>query len=153
MSRPGARVAVLAGILLPVLTLTSCTSVRNVLGTHVSACFRVLPTASQAVDAKGAYQGVRYVPPDGLLSGIQHERTGTPTTPVPPALRAAAHESVCLVEYKGTYSVASVTAGWSPAGDAADPYAVVVVRQSDDVVLATVLLRKEPMRFSRNYPT
>lgn len=153
MSRRGARVAVLAGILLPTFVLASCSSVRSALAPHDSACFRVLPTAARAVGAKGVYQGVRYVPPDGLLTGIQRQHLGPPATPVPPALRQSVHESVCLVEYKGTYTPASVTAGWAPMGDVSDPYAVVVVKQSNDEVLATVLVRREPLRFARRYAT
>jgi hypothetical protein len=151
MSRPGPRVAVLAGILLSLLALCSCTSVRNTLGTHDSACFRVLPTAAAAVQEVGKYQGVRYVAAGSLLTGI---RPATPpVTPVPQALKNALHTSVCLVLYKGTYDVDSVLAGWSPSGDKTDPYAVVVIKQSDDTVLATVLLVKIPLRFSHQYPS
>jgi hypothetical protein len=153
MRRPGARAAVLAGILLPVLTLTSCTSVRNALGPPESKCFRVLPTAAAAVQGKGAYQGVRYMPPDSLLTSIDRQHPGPLATPVPQALAGAVHTATCLVEYKGSYELSSLTDGWSPSGATTAAYAVVVVEQSSDQILATVLLRKEPLRFARHYPT
>lgn len=148
-----ARPLLAAGLLGAALALPGCTTVRNALGPHESACFRVLPTADAAVGATGSYEGVRFVPAGDLLTDIRRQTTGPPVQPVPASLRGIDRISVCLVEYKGDYQLASLTDGWSPSGAETGHYAVVVIRQSDDQILATALLLRPPLRFSRTYPT
>lgn len=145
-----------AALLLAVTGLAGCTSVRNTLGGHDSPCFRVLPAASHAVGGKGKYQGVRFAAADTLLPGIRKEEptTGTPGTVVPPpaGMHVAERSAVCLVEYKGDYQLESLTRGWSPSGVTRGSYAVVIVKQSNNEVLLTLLLRHNPLRFARQFP-
>jgi hypothetical protein len=128
-------------------SLTSCTSVHNSLGTHDSACFRVLPTADHAVGGQGAYRGVRLAPANTLVKDIHTQKQDKPGATVPPALVAAEKVPTCLVEYKGTFTLASLVDGWSPSGATTGTYVVVVVRQRDETLVAAVLLRREPLRF------
>jgi hypothetical protein len=135
------------------VAVSSCTSVRNTLGTHVSACFRVLPEADQAVDQQGQYKGVHFEPVRSLLLDIHKQHLGSAADNPPAAIKQAEHFPVCLVEYNGNYQLAGLEDGWSPSGAPTGSYAIVVVRQSDSRVVATVLLQHEPERFSRTYPT
>jgi hypothetical protein len=142
----------LPALLLAVTGLAGCTSVRNTLGTRDSPCFRVLPTASRAVGAHGTYEGVRFAAADTLLPGIRSDHPSGTTVAPPSGMKTAQHTAVCLVEYKGSYQLTSVLDGWSPSGATAASYAVVIVKQSNDQVLVTVLLRRNPLRFARQFP-
>jgi hypothetical protein len=147
------RPAGFAALLLAVTGLAGCTSVHNTLGGHDSPCFRVLPAASRAVGGKGKYQGVRFAAADTLLAGIRREHPTTGTVVPPPAgMQVAEHSAVCLVEYRGAYQLADLAQGWSPEGATSGSYAVVIVKQSNNEVLVTVLLRHNPLRFARQFP-
>lgn len=153
MTRSHPNPGTFAALLLAVTGVAGCTSVHNALGTHDSPCFRVLPAASRAVGGKGRYQGVRFAAADTLLTGIRREEPTTGTvTPPPAGMKVAEHSAVCLVEYKGSYELHALQNGWSPSGATKGSYAVVIVKQSNNEVLATVLLRHNPIRFARQFP-
>ena len=137
--------AALAGVLAAALVLGACTSSRNGLGTPDAACYRVLPEAIAAVHGRGTFAGVRYVAPKTLAT---ERHVGA----VPPALVAASRVATCLVAFVGQFEPAAVSLGWSPSGGAGR-YAIVVVRQSDSRIVATVVLRHLPLRVARVFPS
>jgi hypothetical protein len=128
--------------------LTGCTAARNGLGTRASSCFRVLPEAHAAAGLSSTFDGVLSASPVVLVKAVRHESHGPP--PVSPAVLVQdSHETTCLVAFRGTFRLSRVTRGWAPGPG---PYrrAVVVVRQSNAALLATVLFHRLPrtMRFS-----
>jgi hypothetical protein len=118
--------------------LGGCAASRNSLGTHQSACFRVLPEALAAVHDHGHFSGEQYLAPRELILDV-HNRN------VPKSLSSAAKVATCLVAFTGHFQVSLVKRGWAPQGPSGK-YAIVVVRQRDLVLLATVVLRRIPRR-------
>lgn len=118
--------------------LGGCAASRNSLGTHESACFRVLPEANAAVHDHGHFSGEQYLPPRALILEVNHSF-------VPKSLSNAAKVATCLVAFTGHFNVVSVERGWAPQGPSGR-YAIVVVRQRDLVLLATVVLRRIPRK-------
>jgi hypothetical protein len=153
MRRLAARACLAALALWCGIAVSSCTSARNTLGTHVSACFRVLPEAEQAVGDEGQYKGVHFEPVRNLLLDLHKQHLGAAADNPPASIERAEHFPVCLVEYEGAYLLTLLEDGWSPSGAFTGSYAIVVIRQSNSQVVATVLLQHEPERFSRTYPT
>jgi hypothetical protein len=133
-------VIVMAGL------LAGCTAARNGLGTHDSACFRVYPEALAAVHGHGRFAGERYLPPRALIIGLHG-------VVVPDALQDVSRVATCLVAFTGRFNVSDVKHGWAPFA-AEGPIAIVVVRQRDLVLLATVVLNRIPRRlvFARVFP-
>jgi len=133
-----------------VVTLTGlvggCTTARNGLGTHDSACFRVYPEASAAVHGHGRFAGERYLPPRALIIELHG-------VVVPDALQDASRVATCLVAFTGRFTVSDVAQGWAPFATAGR-MAIVIVRQRDLVLLATVVLNRIPPRlvFARVFP-
>jgi len=128
--------------------LGGCAAPRNVLGTRDNACFRVLPEALAAVHDRGHLAGERYLPPRALIVEVHH-------VVVPKALENKNTRKIatCLVAFKGHYTVSDVERGWAPKGRAG-PIAIVVIRQRDLVLLATVVLDRIPPRlvFAHVFP-
>ena len=112
--------------------LGGCTAARNGLGTHDSACFRVYPEAVAAVHRHGHFAGERYLAPRALIIGL-HDVV------VPDAVQDASRVATCLVAFTGRFTVTDVAQGWAPFASAG-PIAIVIVRQQDLVLLATVVL-------------
>jgi hypothetical protein len=135
-----AAVVVLAGL------VGGCTASRNGLGTHDSACFRVYPEALAAVHGRGRFAGERYLPPHALIVQM-HDVV------VPDALADASRVATCLVAFTGHFTASSVERGWAPSGGSGR-IAIVVVRQSNSVLLATVVLSHIPRRlvFAHVFP-
>jgi hypothetical protein len=133
-------VVVLAGL------LAGCTASRNALGTRDSACFRVLPEALAAVHDHGHLAGERYLAPKALIVELRH-------VAVPDALSDASKVATCLVAFTGHYTAGDVERGWAPRGQKGQ-IAIVVIRQSDLVLLATVVLGRIPPRliFAHVFP-
>ena len=133
------------------ITLAGCTAARNDLGTHVSSCFRVLPAARAAAGTGATFDGVLLLTGNNVIKAV----SGVPQVgpPAPVLLMDVAHRATCLVAFKGTFTLSSVSNGWTPA---AGPYlrAIVVMRQSNGHLVATVLLRRLPraLHFSRGLP-
>jgi hypothetical protein len=145
--RYGRRRFTLAGLaLLGAALLTGgCTSVRNGLGTRESVCLRALPVARTAVNEQGSYQGVKYFDAHSFALLLAKRPTKEPP---PPELSALMKSSVCLVEYRGTFTASGVEKGFSHLTGAGD-YAVVVIKQSTNELVVTVVLGKPPLAFSR----
>ncbi|MGA2528738.1 MAG: hypothetical protein ABSG36_06185 [Acidimicrobiales bacterium] len=123
-------VLVLAGL------LGGCTASRNALGTHDSACFRVLPEALSAIHHHGHFEGERYLPPRALILDLHRAA-------VPKALQVPPKVATCLVAFTGHFSATTVKLGWSPTGKPGR-IAIVIVRQRNLALIATVVLVRIP---------
>lgn len=132
--------------------LGGCTIVRNSLGTHDSACFKALPAADGAVHSAGHFSGLRYTTIGDLESAVRHTPGGGGGAPPPGGLELPRRTGVCVVAYNGHFQTGAVLDGWSPTGVHAGHFAIVLVRQSDLKVLATVVMEHEPLRFIRTFP-
>ena len=126
--------------------LGGCTAARNGLGTHDSACFRVLPEALAAVHDRGHLVGERYLQPRALIIDLRH-------LTVPDSIADASRVATCLVAFTGHFKASSVKRGWGPMGEEGR-IAIVIVRQRDLVLLATVVLGRIPPRliFAHVFP-
>jgi len=136
--------AIAAVVVLAVLP-AGCTAARNSLSTHDSLCFRVYPEALAAVHRHGRFAGARYLPPRALILEIHHA--------VPEALLDVSRVATCLVAFKGHFTATGVEKGWAPSAGPGQ-IAIVVVRQRDSRVLATVVLARIPPRlvFAHVFP-
>ena len=140
------RVAALAVsmVSLAAFGLGACTSARDTLGTNSSPCFRALPIAEDAVHDRGTFAGVRLVAATVLkqFNHVYADLEARSTTPL---------RNVCVMSYHGTFTLDDVErpAGNAPAGGMGR-IAVVVVSTPQNVLLATFVLEKEPVRF-RHY--
>lgn len=153
MTRTFVRSTFIGLVLVAGVVVGGCTSARNDLGPHQSSCFRVLPAAEKAVAGRGRLAGVKYLSADAFLASLRSLRHYS-AVKLPPALESAARSSVCLVAYQGEFTTADVKDGWSPRrGTSSGAFAIVVVRQSDDELLATVILRRAPLRLARVFPS
>jgi hypothetical protein len=126
--------------------LAACTASRNGLGTHDSVCFRVYPEALAAIHGHGRFAGERYLPPRALIVDM-------PGGGVPDALVDASRVATCLVAFTGHFTASSVERGWAPRGGAGR-IAIVIVRQRDSMLLATVVLERIPRQlvFAHVFP-
>ena len=138
--------ATLAAVLALLATVSGCTSSRNGLGTHDSACFRVLPEALTAVHDHGHLAGERYLPPRELIVSLHN-------VVVPDALKDVSKVATCLVAFRGHFTVSNVEKPWAPSGNTGR-IAIVVVRQRDSMLIATVVLGRIPPRlvFAHVFP-
>ncbi|MGO9964793.1 MAG: hypothetical protein ACLPUG_15390 [Acidimicrobiales bacterium] len=141
-----AKLVALVAVVTVTGLLAGCTAARNGLGNHDSACFRVYPEAVAAVHGRGRFAGERYLPPRALIIEL-HDAI------VPDNLQDASHVATCLVAFTGRFTEADVDQGWAPFAPAGR-IAIVVVRQRDLVLLATVVLSRVPPRlvFARVFP-
>lgn len=130
-------IALLCGL---VTTVSGCTSGGAILGTRDSSCFRVLPSARRDVGSAARFAGVRHLPPGVLIDYMRRDHATVGTIPDPLVDSPGA---ACLVAFRGSFTTGNVRQGWAPLPG---PYraAVVVVEESSDRVLATVLLRSGP---------
>jgi hypothetical protein len=126
------------------LLLSGCTSPRNALGTPIGRCFKVLPAARLAVDGRGRFTGVRYVTVADFAKVLHQRHPLLIDTKLAGSKLATA---VCVVAYVGDYSAGQVKDG-VPAG-ATGHFALVVVRSNDAKVIATVVLKRAPLRLSK----
>jgi hypothetical protein len=121
--------------------LAGCTAARDTLGTNSSPCFRALALAADAVHDRGVFTGVRLVSDSTFakvhgIEAIIERRSATRL------------HNVCLVSYKGDYRATQVRrfAGKIPISGVGH-FAIVVVSTPQNVLLATFVLQKEPVRF------
>ena len=111
------------------------------------------------------------VPVSGSIQRQERQFTGTAALPasgicrhaaliielhdvvVPIALKDASRVATCLVAFTGRFTTSNVEKGWSPTGTAGR-IAIVVVRQHNLELLATVVLGRVPPRlvFARVFP-
>ena len=142
-SRSLAPVLLVVALLAPVLT--SCTSVRNALGTRDGICFSSLPAARQTVGTAASLAGVRYVAPTALVNSL--ERVVKAPLVAPASFRGMPRRGVCLVGFGGRFAGRFSDIAWRPQRG---PYgfAVVVLRQSDHHVIGVILLRRPTLRFA-----
>ena len=135
------RCSVLAVFVVGSSWLAGCTAARDTLGTNSSPCFHALALGADAVHDRGKFAGVRLVSDTTLakihrVEAIVKQRSSTPL------------HNVCLVEYRGDYRPSQVRrfAGKAPSSGVGH-YAIVVVSTPQNVLLATFVLEKEPVRF------
>jgi hypothetical protein len=134
-SMAGPVVAVLAAAGL----MTSCGAPHPGLSNgSVSACYRALPVARDAVHTKATLVGVHRVPADRLKAHL------------PPAAQAVLagddDTTVCAVAFKGTFTSAQVDL--SPAGEQGR-YAVVLITSRHLDLLASAVLTNLPRAFGQ----
>jgi hypothetical protein len=141
LARGFRRLLVVAVVAIGTMSLSGCTAARDTLGTNSSPCFRALALAADAVHDRGTFTGVRLVSATALvklhrLDSVLLQRSST-------RLR-----NVCLVSYRGTFRASEVSrpAGRAPSSGVGH-FAVVVVSTPQNVLLATFVLEKEPVRF------
>ena len=106
----------------------------------------MFPEAVAAVHRHGRFAGERYLAPRALIIELHG-------VVVPDALQDASRVATCLVAFTGRFTTSDVEQGWGPTGSAGR-IAIVVVRQRDLVLLATVVLSRIPPRlvFARVFP-
>jgi hypothetical protein len=144
-SRYGVRrigsAAVLVFLSLMGATLPGCTSARDTLGTNASSCFEALAIASDAVNDRGTFAGVRLISLTGLGVDV-HLRTELSQR------FGQSVRSVCAVSYRGTFAVEQVERplGPPPAGGVGH-YAIVIVSKPQNHLLGTVIRSTQPLRF------
>jgi hypothetical protein len=121
--------------------VSGCTAARDTLGTNSSPCFRALALAESAVHGRGVFAGVRLVSASTLAKLHRVDRVVSARSPT-------RLHNVCLVAYRGTFRPDQVkrSAGRIPASGEGH-FAVVVVSTPQNVLLATFVLAKEPVRF------
>ncbi len=130
----------------PWRALGGCTASRNGARHPRQRLFQGLPEALAAVHDRGHLAGERYLPPRALIVELHH-------VVVPEALQDASKVATCLVAFTGHYTASDVERGWAPHGTTGQ-IAIVVVRQRDLVLLATVVLGRIPPRlvFAHVFP-
>jgi hypothetical protein len=135
------RLGALAAVALGALTVTSCTAARDTLGTNSSPCFRALALAEDAVHDRGVFTGVRLVSAASLAKLQRVDKVLAQRS------RTRLH-NVCLVSYRGTFRPDQVKLPAGPVPPSGEGhFAVVVVTNPQNVLLATFVLEKEPVRF------
>ena len=138
-------VALIASIGVAAVGLGACGAGRDGLGTNVGPCFAALPVARQAVKGRGSLAGVRLA--DVSRFTDRHERAMhelLDLLPLPPG-----HE-VCLIAYTGSFTPGQVERplGPPPPGGVGR-YAIAVVTTAKPELLATFVVRHEPVNFAR----
>lgn len=130
-----------AVVALGMVPLAGCTAARDTLGTNSSPCYRALALAEDAVHNRGSFAGVRLVSAAGLkkvkdVDGVLTERSTTPL------------HNVCAVAYRGSFRLDQVErpAGRGPVSGVGH-FAIVVVSNPQNILLATFVLEREPVRF------
>jgi len=120
-------------------TLSGCSSVRNSLGTSNAPCYIALPAASAAIRGHGRLLGVRLEKVDSFPVGSHLREVASKEEPN--------IQRVCLVAFQGSYNFSDVS---KPAGRIVGMVAVVVVGYPDGHLLATLILRRVPLRFGHS---
>ena len=109
----------------------------------VSGCFQKPSRRFTTTDISRASVNL---PPKALIVELHH-------VAIPDALTDAAKVATCLVVFTGRFTASEVKDGWAPSGGPGR-IAIVVVRQSDLVLVATVVLGRIPPRlvFAHVFP-
>jgi hypothetical protein len=114
---------------------SACTAGHSSLGTSASPCFKALPLAKDAVHNRGSLIGVRRVPARSLGR--------TPLRELP-SLQRLGSTPVCLVAFRGPYPPGGVDHALHRRGGR---FAVVIVNERGDRVLASFVFDRIPFRF------
>jgi hypothetical protein len=139
-------VALIVSVLVTASGLTACGAGRDALGTNAGPCFAALPVAKQAVRGRGSLAGVRLVDASHLTARSQralHKLLGM--LPAPPT------HDVCLVAYAGSFTPGQVERPVEPPPPGSvGRYAIAVVTTTPKPeLLATLVVRHEPLAFTR----
>ena len=161
----------MAVVLCAIVLGTAACSARNGLGTSSAVCFRAIPVGKAAVDVPTAAGKTGGSPTSVVPGGTA---TSRPPNPVFVGVRSASQKqidtfgashnyekaeltkrnggpvkSTCLVAFRGSFdpdSVSDLLGPVPPAGHRT--YAVVVVSEPSNKLLATFLKSKEPISFT-----
>ena len=131
-----------AGLALAASLGAGCSSARIGLGTTDETCYLQLPTAAKAVGGHAHLSGVRKYSVSALK-------------PIAPRLydflvdQVPKNQSVCLAEYTGHFTSATVT---KPIGRPSGKLAVAVVTAPHNKLLGTMILNMLPLRFQHTHP-
>jgi hypothetical protein len=137
------RMGVWAGaVALGASVFAGCTSARSDLGTTDESCYLALPTASQAVGGHGHLSGIRKY-------RVEDMKNVAPRLYDYIADQAPRTQVICLAGYTGHFTKAMVE---KPIGRPTGTLAVVVVTSPHNKVLATLILKKLPVRFQHTHP-
>ena len=140
--RPGPTVGrVLASCVLVTCLLAGCTTARSSLGTSDSSCYLALPTANQAVHSAGRLVGVHLL----TVAGLHKEAPGLFDRL---ALPVRTQQRICVIEFTGTFTAASVV---EPRGADSGHLAVVIVKAPTNELLGTVILDRPPLHFNHTH--
>ncbi|HXQ74914.1 MAG TPA: hypothetical protein VN791_00360 [Acidimicrobiales bacterium] len=140
-ARRGGAAVVLALCSLVATVSAGCTSARNTLGTNASPCFEALAIGEDAVHGRGSFAGVRPVSLTALGADVHlraelSRRFGTRV------------HGVCVVSYKGTFTVDQVERPLGPAPPGGlGHYAIVIVSEPQNELVGTVVRLTQPLRF------
>jgi hypothetical protein len=131
----------IAGTLVLILLLASCTSARSSLGTSDSSCYLALPTATQAVHGHGRFVGVHLF----TLKTLSQR--------APQLFHELAHgqsvsERVCVSAFEGQFTRASVS---KPVGRSAGKLVVVVTTTPANRLLGTMIVARPPLHFGHGH--
>ncbi len=151
LPKGGMRRVFLGAVLLVAVGAAGCTSARNALGPSESPCFRAIPLARAAVNDKGKFSGVRYVSARDFTTAIRKAKVEARGRVNLPHALVDVKGPICAVAYRGVYDPHRVAHGWSPTGRNGT-LAIVVVRLQKPDVVATVVLRRSPLRLSKEFP-
>ncbi len=151
LSKGGMRRVLVGAVLLVAVGAAGCTSARNALGPSESPCFRAIPLARAAVNDKGKFSGVRYVTARDFNAAIRQAKVAAHGRVNLPVALVEVKGPICAVAYRGTYDPNRVAHGWSPTGKSGT-LAIVVVRLQKPDVVATVILRRSPLRLAKEFP-
>lgn len=143
------RAALLASMAVLTVALPACGAGRDALGTDAGPCFAALPVARHAVGSHGKLAGVRLASVSSFTprrDRAMHELLAR--LPVRPA------HAVCLIAYTGAFTADQVERplGPPPPGGVGK-YAIAVVTTPKPKLLATFVLRHEPLNFARVHVT
>lgn len=124
-----------------------CAAVRSGLGTSSSVCFRAIPVGKAAVTAKAsAFVGVRSASAKDIDKfGSTHNLLAAELT----QRNGGKLKGLCLIAFHGTFDPTSVHELLGPVPPVGQRrYAVVVVSEPSNKLLATVIRSKEPISFT-----
>lgn len=130
-------------IVLASLLLGACTSAKSAIGPSSSPCFRTLPTAFAAVGSRGHFLGVRLLTTAVVDTDLEHAHD----LPLPAAL-VARRTLLCVVGYHGPFVATALTEPW-PKSRHLGSDALVLIPLGSGRVIATLLLRRSPLRIAR----
>jgi hypothetical protein len=124
-----------------------CASVRSGLGTSSSVCFRAIPVGKTAVQAKSStFVGVRSASEKDIEKfGSTHDLLVAEMI----KRNGGKLKGLCLIAFHGSFdptSVHELLGPVPPVGHRA--YAVVVVSEPSNKLLATLIRSKEPISFT-----
>lgn len=126
--------------------LAGCTSTHDVLGSGASPCFKAVAVARLALHRTGRFSGVRPLAGTALGPALDSYQPGSAG-----GLAFGPRTALCLVAYRGSYDASRLEHVLRP-GPSSATLAVVIVRQRDEQVVATILVDHPARSLARVLP-